>query len=217
MFLLQQSHVVTRTADPTDNDNNETITVGIDGTVGLVLNPYVDEVNELRDVTITNVADNQVLSYDSATSMWVNTSLPINDLGDVTITSPESDQVLTYDADNSRWVNADIPQGSRFRFSTTDETSDDVEITGYITDNDLDAGTFTTVRSANFSGTGGRLQFELARFMSQLGTFADFATRPNWDQPWSDITTGNTVVLGVNQEDDLFSFRAFRNSIYCCF
>ena len=128
----------------------------------------------------------------------------VDGLTNTTITSPEADQVLTYDAANSMWINADIPQGSRFRFSTTDENSSDVEITGYITDNDLDAGTFTTVRSANFRGTGGRLQFELARYMAQLGTFADFPTAPNWDVPWSAVTTGNSITIGVNGEDDLF-------------
>ena len=155
---------------------------------------------------------------DNINDGWLNpniirTTSDVSDLSDVNFTAPTDtsiQQVLSYDNTtdpaNPVWVNADLdlPIGSRFRFSTTNATSNEVEITGFITDNDLETETFTTVRSANFNGVGGRLQFELARFMSQLTRTFSFAARPAWDQPWSDITSGNTARVTVQSEDDLF-------------
>jgi hypothetical protein len=78
------------------------------------------ELNEIHDVKITTpVANNELLAYTSATSLWENktaaeaslltTSATLDDLSGVVITTPASDQVLKYDGAN--WVNAASPGG----------------------------------------------------------------------------------------------------------
>ena len=186
-------------------------------TPNLIPDAKLENVNQTVAVTRTDGATEElVFNVDGTSTLTLDTEPDvINDLDDVNLTAPTDtaiDQVLRYDNTtdpaNPVWVNADLdlPIGSRFQFSTTDETSTDVEITGFITDNDLEAETFTTVRSAGFTGTGGRLQFELARFNSQLRRNPEFsfAASPAWDQPWSAVTSGTRAVVFVQSEDDLF-------------
>jgi hypothetical protein len=64
----------------------------------------------MTDVTITSVADNEVLAYDSTTSKWINqtpseASIDVSDLADTTITSVADNEVLAYDNSSSKWVN----------------------------------------------------------------------------------------------------------------
>lgn len=54
----------------------------------------------LTDTTITSVSNGQILTYDSATSKWIN-SLPENDLYIVTITSSQSGNNTIYSADKT--------------------------------------------------------------------------------------------------------------------
>lgn len=93
---------------------------------------------ELTDTNITNPSNDQVLTYDSATSKWKNKNAPasgvtdvqvdgtsvvtqgvanlpsipedIDDLGNVIISSPSDKQVLEYDATTQKWKNA-TPSG----------------------------------------------------------------------------------------------------------
>lgn len=68
--------------------------------------------DRLSDVTVTSVADNQVLKYDASQSQWVNVSTgaitTLDQLSDVTITSVSDGQGLQYDSATSQWINADI-------------------------------------------------------------------------------------------------------------
>lgn len=79
--------------------------------------------NGLTDVTITAVADNDLLEYDSGTAEWVNVTraatktalgVPVNidDLTDVVITSVADEEVLQYDTGTSKWVNAALAAAS---------------------------------------------------------------------------------------------------------
>jgi len=72
--------------------------------------------DKLSDVTVTNVADNQVLKYDASQSQWVNTSTGaitnLDDLSDVVITSVQNDQSLQYNSTTGKWENADIVASS---------------------------------------------------------------------------------------------------------
>ena len=68
-------------------------------------------IDDLTDVTITSIADGQILVYDSNSSKWINDSLPtpsldVDDLGDVTLTSLANGQILKYDSANNVWINA---------------------------------------------------------------------------------------------------------------
>lgn len=77
------------------------------------------ELDELHNVNITGtIADNEVLAYDNASSMWINQTAAeaglataghthaLDDLSDVTITTPSSGQAITYNG--SGWVNSAI-------------------------------------------------------------------------------------------------------------
>ena len=71
----------------------------------------------LTDVDITSASNGQVLTYDSTSEKWENSSLPagvddLNDLTDVTITSATDGQVLKYDGTSQKWVNGSAGGGS---------------------------------------------------------------------------------------------------------
>jgi hypothetical protein len=72
--------------------------------------------DRLSDVTVTNVADNQVLKYDASQSQWVNVATgaitSLDQLSDVVITSVQDGQSLQYDNASGNWVNADITANS---------------------------------------------------------------------------------------------------------
>lgn len=68
-------------------------------------------VGDLSDVTITSVANNNQLKYNSTSSKWENfapTNPNIESLPNVTISNPAAGQVLTYDATNSVWKNSTL-------------------------------------------------------------------------------------------------------------
>lgn len=89
-------------------------------TVGEILvkvqNGY--ELNELHDVNAGSPSDNNVLAYDSASSMWTNQTAAeaglaaashthtFANITDVSITSPTNGQSLTYDSASSKWINS---------------------------------------------------------------------------------------------------------------
>jgi hypothetical protein len=67
-------------------------------------------VDTLTDVTLTNLADGEVLKYNATSQKWENSasgggSSTLEDLTDVEITSPTQGQNLTYDAVNNKWIN----------------------------------------------------------------------------------------------------------------
>ena len=103
-------------------DNGNGPVQNVDTLDELASKAYVDaqtvaEINDIGDVTIANEANDQVLTFNSTTSMWENqasqsggaTTLPA--LNDVTIATPTDNQVLTFDNDTSMWVNADAQAG----------------------------------------------------------------------------------------------------------
>lgn len=68
-------------------------------------------VGDLSDVTITSVANNNQLKYNSTSEKWENfapTNPNIESLPNVTISNPTAGQVLTYDATNSVWKNSTL-------------------------------------------------------------------------------------------------------------
>jgi len=72
--------------------------------------------NKLKDVTVTNVQNNQILKYDSTAAQWVNTSTgavtTLNSLSNVTITAVSDGQSLQYNSTTGKWENADIVAAS---------------------------------------------------------------------------------------------------------
>ena len=77
----------------------------------------VDEVGarnitELHDVELTNLANGEVLQYNSTSKKWENidnvTSNTLQDLTDTNIINPQSAQVLAYDNLTSKWINTTL-------------------------------------------------------------------------------------------------------------
>lgn len=68
------------------------------------------ELGELHDVKINDggLQDWQVLRYNSASTMWVNSVLNLDDVANVSASAPSADQFLKWNG--SAWVNANIPQ-----------------------------------------------------------------------------------------------------------
>lgn len=107
--------VITENADGTHkvtmkwvDDNNVTHTDSFD-----VLNGQVGEFADISDVSLTNLADGQVVAYNSTTQKWENvansaTVNTLNSVGDVTITTAQDGQALVWSDILSKWVNKDI-------------------------------------------------------------------------------------------------------------
>lgn len=112
-------------ADQITYDNTLSGLTGTDvqGAIDELAASATPELDDLGDVTITTPTNGQVLSYDSGTQEWVNTSVgssTIAGLTDVTITSPQNGQVLNYDGVNQVWVNGNA--GSNALASLSDVT-----------------------------------------------------------------------------------------------
>ncbi len=74
----------------------------------------ITELEELSDVNLTDLADGQILKYDSATGKWVNTSeaevrtqLSLLEDVDIDDTSLEDGQVLKYNGTSEKWENGE--------------------------------------------------------------------------------------------------------------
>lgn len=66
------------------------------------------KLSKLEDVNVVGVADNDVLTYDAATSKWIPSNggsgaSALEDLTDVTVHTPQSGQVLGHNG--TKWVN----------------------------------------------------------------------------------------------------------------
>lgn len=69
----------------------------------------VANVANIGDVTLTSIADGEVLTYHSATHKWINSNVSaittLANLGDVTVTAIADKDFLRYDTATSQWVN----------------------------------------------------------------------------------------------------------------
>ena len=78
-------------------------------TKATLLSGVAKQLNDLTDVTITSLANGQILQYDSVTGQWINvdrTDINLSELGDVSIISPTNGQVLVYNSSTSKWENS---------------------------------------------------------------------------------------------------------------
>lgn len=67
----------------------------------------------LGDVSLNNLADGQVLTYNATTGKWVNANpqggvTDLASLTDVTLTTLSANQVLLYDSTTSKWINSGL-------------------------------------------------------------------------------------------------------------
>jgi hypothetical protein len=78
-------------------------------TKATLLSGVAKQLNDLTDVTITSLANGQILQYDSVTGQWINvdrTDIDLSELGDVSIISPANGQVLVYNSSTAKWENS---------------------------------------------------------------------------------------------------------------
>lgn len=74
----------------------------------------------LRDVTISNIQDDQILKYDTLTGIWTNvdagaiTQLSLNALTDVTITAVGDGEFIKYDSNTNEWLNSNVIDGGTY-------------------------------------------------------------------------------------------------------
>lgn len=121
-FLWYDTNNVAQTTDVDlmDGDDGKGISsVDIDANGHLIIT-YTDDtthdageipvdiaLSEVSDVNITTPTDGQILKYDTASSKWINATIPaiesLGDIDDVTISGATADQILVYDGTN--WVN----------------------------------------------------------------------------------------------------------------
>jgi hypothetical protein len=70
---------------------------------------HAHSVEDLDNVTITDVQDGEALTWDEGTSKWVNAAPAaasiLDDVGDVTITAASDGDVLSWDAGTANWIN----------------------------------------------------------------------------------------------------------------
>ena len=83
------------------------------------LNNHIANLSAHTDVTVTSVADNEVLAYDSTSSKWINQTAAeaglvptVSGISDVTITSVADNEVLAYDNGSSTWINQTASEAS---------------------------------------------------------------------------------------------------------
>ena len=88
---------------------------------------YDYNLEDLENVTITDLSNGQILKYNSTASTWENVTDPsgvetLNDLTDVTITNLTNGQILQYNEFNELWENATLPTGVETLNDLTDVT-----------------------------------------------------------------------------------------------
>lgn len=87
--------------------------------------------NDIADVTLVNVTNNQVLSFDQESGKWINRTLEsgnvehLADVGDVEVTNLQSGQVLKWDASAQKWINEEAEEP--FQFATMPAAADYAE------------------------------------------------------------------------------------------
>lgn len=69
-------------------------------------------IEHITDVELSNLANGQILQYNSTTQKWQNAnpgavSTNLDDLGDVDIDNVSDGQIIAWDSDKGRWVNED--------------------------------------------------------------------------------------------------------------
>ena len=84
------------------------------GVLAVRVSPGNNHLEWMHDVEIDEPADNEVLTYESATNLWKNKPLPVtsvSDLSDVDLTGLDDDYILRYDAATETWKVEVLPAG----------------------------------------------------------------------------------------------------------
>lgn len=107
------------------------ISIGQDGKT--ISATDTDEISELDDVSLSNLANGQILKYNSTSQKWENANesgggaTDLDDLTDVNITSPSNGQILKFNNSTSKWENANESQGTTVIANPSGTASADLE------------------------------------------------------------------------------------------
>lgn len=135
----------------------------------------------MGDVSLNNLADGQVLTYNATTGKWVNANpqggvTDLASLTDVTLTTPSANQVLLYDGTTSKWINSGLKTingesiygsgnivvggGGSGYLPLTGGTLTNASFGGALTINRSTAGKASVIRYSNSDGALGSLGFD---------------------------------------------------------
>ena len=73
--------------------------------------------SDLDDVSLSELANGNILIYDSTESKWKNTALKLSNLADVTFTDLTAEQIAYYDGTSQKWKNVDAGAVSESEYS----------------------------------------------------------------------------------------------------
>ena len=73
--------------------------------------------SDLDDVSLSELAQGNILVYDSTEAKWKNTVLKLSDLADVSFTNLATEQIAYYDATSQKWKNVDAGAVSESEYS----------------------------------------------------------------------------------------------------
>lgn len=111
-----------------------TITINENGVISSVASST--SLENLTDVDLDNLADGQILKYDSENSKWVNATneavTTLANLTDTEITNPSDGQILKYDAETGKWINGTGGGGGSATLAGLDDVDLDTPASGQI-------------------------------------------------------------------------------------
>ena len=105
------------TANPTGTATDTLTKIKINGVIyNISGSGGASAMSDLTDVNLTNLANGQILKYDSSTQKWINVTesggaSAVSDLTDVDIDNLENGQILKYNSVSQKWENS-IESGS---------------------------------------------------------------------------------------------------------
>ena len=167
-------------------------------TGGLASSSIASQLNGLSDVTLTAVADGQILRYSNAQSKFINEGLSADTLSDVDLSTPPTDgQVLAWDNANSVFVPADQTGGGGG--SSFDPATDLADVAGNPIGNaqslTLSSGSSLTEATGELTLTSSTTQVTVDDAL-KVNTLGSVAAPTN-------VVTSTTGVLGSSSVADL--------------
>jgi hypothetical protein len=166
-------------------------------TGGIASSGIASQLNGLSDVTLTAVADGQILRYSNAQSKFINENLSADTLSDVDLSTPPTDgQVLAWDNANSVFVPADQTGSGGGSF---DPASDLADVAGNPIGNaqslTLSSGSSLTEATGELTLTSSTTQVTVDDAL-KVNTLGSVATPTN-------VVTSTAGVLGSSSVADL--------------
>ena len=98
-------------ANPKEEASVDILKIQIDDTIyNIPVGTTIDSLADIKDVVLTSLVDNQVLSYDATNNQWINKTLSfaLKDLTDIAIANTINNQILVYNNTSAKWENKSL-------------------------------------------------------------------------------------------------------------